>query len=93
MRKIVAILVLVAVIPAVSAFGISKNEPFKQLASGLNDVVYGEMEIPDNINETNTKGRKAYDSCTDATKDDVGRGIVKVVGGIWKIATFWYPTD
>ena len=69
--------------------------PFKldKLEPGLDDVVYGSIETPDNINETNSKGTPAFADCTDKTKDGVGRAIVKVVGGLYKIATFWYPQD
>jgi hypothetical protein len=93
MKKLIAILLIVSFIPAFNAFAISKNEPFKQLSKGLDNIVYGDMETPDNINETNTKGAKAFEDCTDDTKDGVGRGIARIVGGLWQIATFWYPTD
>ena len=93
MKKFIAILILVALIPSLNAFAISKNEPIKKLSKGFNNVVYGIIEIPDNVNETNTKGEKAYPECTDATKDGLGRGIARVFGGLWEIATFWYPTD
>lgn len=93
MKKFIAILIIVAFIPSFSAFAISKNEPFKNLSKGLQNVTYGSLEVPDNISETNSKGEKAFPECTDDTKDDVGRGIVRIVGGIWELATFWYPTD
>lgn len=93
MRKIVAILIIVSFVPFFNAFAISKNEPLKKLSTGLNNIVYGAIEVPDNINETKTKGAKAFEKCTDTTKDDVGRGIARIVGGIWEIAMFWYPTE
>ena len=91
MKKFIAILIIAALIPSFSAFAISKNEPLKNLGDGLDDVAYGAIETPDNIDETHTKGEPAYADCTDATKDDVGRGIARVVGGVWKVITFWYP--
>ena len=93
MKKLIAIVVIVAFIPSFSAFAISKNEPFKNLSTGIDNVTYGTIEVPDSIDETKTKGEKAFSKCTDTTKDDVGRGIARVVGGLWEIATFWYPTD
>ncbi|MFH1594556.1 MAG: hypothetical protein ABID09_07675 [Candidatus Omnitrophota bacterium] len=93
MKKIVALLVVLSFVSTCGAFAISKNEPFKRAASGLDNIVYGNLETPDNINKTNSKGKKAFDDCTDTTKDDVGRGIARVVGGLWQLATFWYPTD
>ncbi|OGW53710.1 MAG: hypothetical protein A2Y81_08835 [Nitrospirae bacterium RBG_13_43_8] len=93
MRKFIVLLILIAFIPSFSAFAVSKNEPFKKISIGLKNITCGVIEIPDNSNKTNSKGEKAFTKCTDATKDDVGRGIVRVVGGLWEIATFWYPTD
>ncbi len=92
MKRIIAILIIVAVIPSMNAFAISKNEPLKQLGKGMDNVLYGTLESPDNITGK-TEGQKAFSKTTDATKDDVGRGIARVIGGIWQIATFWYPTD
>jgi len=93
MKKIIVFIVIVAFIPTLSAFAISKNEPLKKISMGLDNVTYGTVEIPDDMNKTNSKGTKAFNDCTDATKDDVGRGIVRIVGGLWELATFWYPTD
>jgi len=93
MRKAIALLIVISLVLTSSVFAISRNEPLKKLSKGLDNIVYGEIEVPDNINETNTKGAKAFTDCTDDTKDDVGRGIARIVGGIWEIATFWYPVD
>jgi len=93
MKKFIVILIIVAFIPSLTAFAISKNEPLKKLAKGLDNIAYGTIEIPNNINETNTKGKVPYSKCTDTTKDDVGRGIVRIVGGVWEALTFWYPED
>jgi hypothetical protein len=93
MKKIIAIVLILSFITTFSAFAISKNEPFKKLSRGLDNIVYGGVEVPDNINETGTKGQKAFKDCTDDTNDDVGRGIVRLVGGLLELATFWYPTE
>ena len=93
MKKFIAILLVLAFIPTLNGFAISKNEPLKKIAKGLDNIAYGTIEVPDNISETNSKGTKAFSDCTDTTKDGVGRGIARVVGGIWEIATFWYPED
>ena len=66
------------------------DTPKDKASSGMNDIVYGQVEVPDNINATNSKGAKAYESCTDKTKTGVERGIARFVGGLWKVATFWY---
>ncbi len=87
------ILILVAAIMMSSAAFASTNKPLKNLGSGLDNVVYGTVEVPDNIDQTGTKGSPAFDECTAKTDDDVGRGIARFVGGCWKIATFWYPED
>ena len=92
MRKFFIFLVIVGLLFNVTAFA-STNKPLQNLGSGLDDMLYGVVEIPDNASETNTKGSPAYEDCTAKTNDDVGRGIARFVGGIWKVATFWYPED
>ena len=90
MRKFFALLIVFVMFFNVSAFA-STNRPLQNLGKGLDDIVYGEIEVPDSIDETGTKGTPAYSDCTQKTNDDVGRGIARVVGGLWRIATFWYP--
>lgn len=92
MRKVLSIIVVLTLISGVSVFA-STNKPLQNLGKGLDDVFYGDVEVPDNMNETGSKGTPAYPKCTDKTKDDVGRGIARFVGGMWRIATFWYPED
>jgi len=92
MKKFLVLFVIFVMLFNVSAFA-SVNKPLQKLGKGLDDVVYGEVEIPNNINETNTKGKPAYPDCTAKTNDGVGRGIARFVGGVWEIATFWYPED
>jgi hypothetical protein len=93
MRKVLALLIVISLVLSSAAYAISRNEPLKKLSNGLDNIVYGKMEVPDNINETNSKGSRAFSKCTDTTKDDVGRGIARIVGGVWELATFWYPVD
>jgi len=92
-KKFVVLLLLVAFVTSSSAFAISKNEPFKKLSKGLSNVTYGTLEVPDNIDGTKSKGEKAFADCTDDTKSDVGRGVARIVGGLWELATFWYPSE
>ena len=93
MTRIIAGLILITLISSVNAFAISQNEPLKNMSKGLDNVVYGIVEVPDSVDQGNTKGAKAFEDCTDKTRDDVGRGVARVVGGVWQLATFWYPTD
>ncbi|MCK5450157.1 MAG: hypothetical protein KAI70_00160 [Candidatus Omnitrophica bacterium] len=90
MKKLFMIVIIVAILFNISAFA-STNKPLQNLGEGLDNIVYGKVEVPDNMNETSTKGSPAFTDCTDTTKDDVGRGIARFVGGVWQIATFWYP--
>lgn len=71
----------------------STNKPLKNLGNGLDNMFYGVVETPDNANETGTKGAPAYPDCTSKTNDDFGRGIARFVGGLWRVATFWYPEE
>ena len=93
MKKIVVVLIILSFMSGLNAFAISKNEPLKKLSVGLDNMAYGSIEVPDNIDETNSKGEKAFKDCTDDTKSDVGRGIARVVGGLWQVLTFWYPSE
>ncbi len=92
MKKALLLFVIVAMVFSVNAFA-STNKPLQNLGAGLDDIVYGDLEIPNNIDETNTKGTPAYENCTAKTNDGFGRGVTKFVGGLWKVATFWYPED
>ena len=60
-----------------------------RISRGMNNILYGPTEAPDNISNTKTKG-EAMDRCTPKTKTGVERGIARLVGGVWQIATFWY---
>ncbi len=92
MSKVLIILIVLVMVFNVSAFA-STNKPLQNLGKGLDELAYGQIEVPDSISATATKGSPAYSRCTTQTNDDVGRGIARFVGGIWKIATFWYPED
>ena len=95
MKRFLAFLVIVAVLFCAISTGAfaSTNKPLKNLGKGLDDILYGQLEVPDSVDKTGTKGTPAYEDCTDKTNDDVGRGIARFVGGLWRIATFWYPED
>ena len=92
MKKVFMLLIIIAMMFNVCAFA-STNKPLANLGEGLDNIVYGELEVPDNMVETNSKGSPAFSDCTSQTNDDVGRGIARFVGGVWQIATFWYPED
>ena len=90
MKKALLLLVVLVLVCNTSVFA-STNKPLENLGEGLDNVFYGKLEVPDNMSETNSKGTPAFEDCTEKTNDDVGRGIARFVGGIWQIATFWYP--
>ena len=92
MKKVVILLVIFAIMCNVTAFA-STNKPLKNLGNGLDNIAYGALEVPDSANETNSKGSPAFADCTAKTNDDVGRGIARFVGGLWQVATFWYPEN
>lgn len=60
-----------------------------RLSRGMNNILYGPTEVPKNLDETKTKGTK-IDRCSEKTRSGVERGIARLVGGVWQIATFWY---
>jgi len=65
-------------------------EKTKDRASrAMNNILYGPMEIPKNIDETKTKGTP-IPGCSTKTRSGVERGIARFVGGVWQLATFWY---
>ncbi len=92
MKRFLIFLFIFALLFNVNAFA-STNKPLKNLGQGLDDMFYGSVEVPDSIDETGTKGSPAYASCTGKTNDDMGRGIARFVGGLWRVATFWYPEE
>ena len=60
-----------------------------RLSRGMNNILYGPMEMADNLNETKTKGQQ-MSKCSTKTRSGFERGIARVVGGVWQLATFWY---
>jgi len=91
MKKVISLILISAFIFTYTSVA-SENQPLKNIGKGLDNVVYGSVELPDNINDTNSKGT-AFTNCTAKTKSGVGRTVVRVVGGLYQLATFWYPTD
>ena len=96
--------VLILVIVAVFAFSTmalyaesSTQQPTAQpmektkdrASRAMNNILYGPVEVAANLTETQTKGTKV-DRCSEKTRDGVERGIARMVGGIWQLATFWY---
>jgi len=65
-------------------------EKTKDRASrAMNNIFYGPVEIPANLDQTKTKGTE-MDRCSKKTRSGVERGIARIVGGVWQLATFWY---
>jgi len=60
-----------------------------RMSRAMNNIFYGPAEIPNNMTASGTKG-EAMERCTPKTKTGVERGIARMVGGVWQIATFWY---
>lgn len=77
MRKLAIIFAIIMVLTSVSAFA-STNKPLERLGSGLDEMLGGNVA-------------PAASSSTAVTKEDVGKGVARFVGGLWKVATFWYP--
>ena len=77
MRKITIFFAVIVALSSVSAFA-STNRPLERLGSGLDEML-GEKAEP------------AAGSSAAVTKEDVGKGVARFVGGLWKVATFWYP--
>ena len=96
MKKFVVAFIVMTLLLGLGIAGISVasvNKPLANIGKGLDNIVYGDVEVPDNMTQTNSKGSPAFEKCTSKTNDDVGRGIARVVGGVWQVLTFWYPQD
>lgn len=69
---------------------VQPTEKTKDRASrAMNNLLYGPLEVPKNIDQTSTKGTP-MDKCNKKTRSGVERGIARVVTGVWQLATFWY---
>lgn len=91
MDKRVGIMVLLALFILLTTVTFAQDKPINKLSEAIDNIFYGAVECPDNLNETGSKGVKAFDDCTEKTKSGVERSIARVVGGIWQALTFWYP--
>ncbi len=60
-----------------------------RISRGMDNILYGDVEVANNLNETNTKGT-AVENCTTKTKTGVERGIARIGNGVWQLLTFWY---
>ena len=58
-------------------------------ARAMNNILYGVIEMPNNIDLSKTKG-KPIENCTDKTKSGFECGIARLFIGTWQLATFWY---
>lgn len=69
---------------------IQPMEKTKDRASrAMNNIFYGPVEMPANIDQTKTKGTSVA-KCQPRTKSGFERGIARVFTGVWQLATFWY---
>lgn len=59
-----------------------------KISRGVNNLFYGPAEIPENMNQSNTKGT-AVEKCNQKTRTGVERGLARIGTGIWQLATFW----
>ena len=88
--KRIAVFLIVGIFILSAASVLAAETTTERLNKGLNDMLYGPVEGPDNISETKTKGAKVSDDCIDKTKTGVERAIARTFAGVWKVATFWY---
>ncbi len=94
-KKIIVIaIVSLFILSAVGAYAENYTPPTEKtkdrISSGMNNLLYGPTEIPNNLDQTKSKGTKVEGNWNEKTKTGVERGIARVCTGIWKIATFWY---
>ena len=100
MKKIAVIMIAALfVFSAIGAYAAETalNQPLAKpydktkdrMSRAMNNIFYGPTEVPGNLSDTKTKG-EAMDRCIPKTKAGVERGIARLVGGVWQIATFWY---
>jgi len=60
-----------------------------RVSRAMNNMLCGPVEVPNNINETGSKGTM-LDRCSTKTRSGVERGIARLFTGVWQLATFWY---
>ena len=60
-----------------------------RVSRGMNNLLLGPVEVPKNLDESKTKGTQV-ERCSTKTRSGVERGIARIVGGVWQLATFWY---
>ena len=96
-RILILAIVSLFILSTIGAYAADTNQPTIQpiektkdrASRAMNNLLYGPVEVPKNIDETKTKGTK-IDRTTEKTRTGVERGIARIVGGAWQLATFWY---
>ena len=94
-----SISLLIAALFIFTTIGMCKNldqptaKPYEstkdRVSRGMNNLFLGPVEVPKNLDESKTKGTPV-EGCSTMTRSGVERGIARIVGGVWQIATFWY---
>ena len=74
-------------VPTTAARPLDKTKD--RLSKGMDNLLYGPTEVPDNLSETKSKGTK-LEGYTEKTRTGVERGIGRFFTGVWQLATFWY---
>ncbi|MFH1863848.1 MAG: hypothetical protein ABIJ85_02995 [bacterium] len=92
MQRKICVLVLAIALLTISSNVYALEKTKDRLNKGMNNIFIGQIETPDNINESKTKGTNVAD-CTDKTKSGVERAIARFVGGVWQLGTFWYSDE
>ena len=89
-RMVIFAFLGIFILSATSVFALDKTKD--RLKKGMDNIFIGQIECPDNINESKTKGTNVTD-CTNKTRTGVERAIARFVGGLWQLGTFWYSED
>ncbi len=90
MKKIFTCAILALFIFSMINVSYALEKTKDRASSAMDNLLYGPTEIPNNLNETKSKGTKVSDAHTEKTKDGVERGIARLGTGVWKLLTFWY---
>lgn len=95
MKRILGLITILVFMSSSLVLAAEAKDPLQleKTQPGLKNILCGIVETPDNIDATKSKGTPAFPDCTDKTKSGFGRMLVRVVGGAFQVATFWYPKD
>lgn len=91
-KKISILLVFLLAFPGVNVFA-STNKPLKNICEGLKEMACAGSNSPACANVADSKEVVSCNDRSSRTSDEVGKGIARFVGGLLRVATFWYPED